>query len=375
MGIRFEILFEENANGTYFTGQVVKGRAIIHVDQEIPIKGVQLRVRGNARVRWEEDDADGKSSDTHFDEEKYFDTVTECIDTKGHEQILNSGTHVFNFECALPSECPSSFEGRYGRIRYDTKIIIIRPLAFNKSYSMGFSVLKVFDLNQYPELRIPAKMEEFKNFCCGPCKSRPLVLSLEIQKTSYVPGEFIEFKTKFVNNSSTKVEQLYVTLNLVALYSVRHRINTKTEKIHIAKKKYGAFDKDIFEVKENFQVPPTPPTCIGLCPIIKISYEVAVTAKVKGAHLNPIVVIPVIIGNIPYVEQSANLSEKNLIANLTKGVAPVPCIDAEISPPSYEEATYVQNIPTAPPNLENTTQTDKTKEKFTPRYAFYSIDS
>ncbi|XP_055852507.1 arrestin domain-containing protein 17-like [Episyrphus balteatus] len=367
MGIRFEILFEENPNGMYFTGQIVKGRAIVYVDEQIPFKGIQLRVRGYAKVRW--DEGSGKSSDVHFDQEKYFDSVTECIDTKGLEQTLSPGIYAYDFQCVIPSECPSSFEGLYGRIRYDTKIIVVRPRAFNKSYSMGFTVLKIFDLNPLTILRIPAKLEEFKHFCCGPCKSRPLVISLEIQRQSFVPGELIEFKAKLVNNSSTTVEQVRVTLNLVALYSVRTRIKTKTEKIAIAKKKYGAFNKNtLFEFNEKLQVPPTPPTCIGLCPIIKLTYEVAVTAGVKGAHLNPFVAIPVTIGNIPYVGNAKDLFEPNLMAsNLNNDIAPIPPTNEEFPPPSYEEATFV--LTTYDPKDSNVS--DKTVEKFIPRYHFH----
>ncbi|XP_055902061.1 arrestin domain-containing protein 3-like [Eupeodes corollae] len=372
MGIRFEILYEENSNGMYFTGQVVKGRALIHVDEEIPFKGIQLRVRGYAKVRWDESSA-GESSDIYFDDERYFDSLTECIDTKGLELTLLPGTYTYTFECVLPSECPSSFEGVYGLIRYDTKITVIRPRAFNKSYKMAFSVLKIFDLNHLPELRVPAKMEEFKHFCCGPCRSKPLILLLEIQRTSFVPGEIIHFKAKFFNTSSTVVEQIRVTLNLVALYSVRNRIRTKEEKIVIAKKKFGAFDSNTAQFIDNLQVPPTPPTCVGLCPIIKISYEVAATAKVKGVHINPIVAIPITIGNVPYVGQSDNIMpEDSLIANLSRGIAPIQSPDVELPPPTYEEAHFLRNLPKGTTNQEKEAQIDKSSDKFYPRYPFYS---
>lgn len=372
MGIGFEIHYEENPNGMYFTGQMVKGRAVIHVTEAIPFKGIQLRVRGYAKVRWTENNSssDSSSTDTYFDEIQYFDSVTECIDTKGLEQTLNSGTYSYNFACILPTECPSSFEGTFGRIRYDTKIIVVRPRAFNKSYSMGFSVLKIFDLNHHPNLRIPMQMEEIKHFCCGPCKSRPLVLTLEIPRTSYVPGDFIEFKAKLINNSSTKVEQLRVVLNLIALYKVRTSVRTKLEKIQIAKKKYGAFQSNTLEFKESLQVPPTPPTCTDLCEILQVSYEVAVLTRVKGAHVPPSVAIPVVIGNIPFVERSVSaMTEQNIIKNLTNGSPPIPTPDADYPPPSYEEATYRQNQPVQV--VLNQPHDDKISGHFTPRYTFY----
>ncbi|XP_055850849.1 arrestin domain-containing protein 3-like isoform X2 [Episyrphus balteatus] len=302
-----------------------------------------------------------------------MDSVTECLDTKGLKQTLDIGTYEYKFECALPSECPSSFEGLYGRIRYDTKIIVNRPYAFNKSYKMGFNVLKIYDLNPLPELRIPTKLEELKHFCCGPCKSRPLVISLEIQRTSFVPGEFIEFKAKLINNSRTTVQQVDVILNLFALYSQGKGadVETKKEKIVVAKKTFEAYyDKEVLEFNDKLQVPPTPPTCIGLCRIIKLTYEVVVIAKIRGPHLIPTVAIPVIIGNIPYIENATDLSEATLIANLTNGIVSKSSANEEFPLPSYEEAKYVESLIEAPmacltPNIHYNS------EKFTPRYPFY----
>jgi len=57
--------------------------------------------------------------------------------------------------CQIPTECPSSFEGTNGRVRYMTNVTLVRPWKFDQSYTRCFTVLKVMDLNfDSPLLRV-----------------------------------------------------------------------------------------------------------------------------------------------------------------------------------------------------------------------------
>ncbi len=38
---------------------------------------------------------------------------------KGDPHVLSQGTHVYNFECKLPPELPSSFEGVYFSVNFN----------------------------------------------------------------------------------------------------------------------------------------------------------------------------------------------------------------------------------------------------------------
>ncbi|XP_055902063.1 arrestin domain-containing protein 3-like [Eupeodes corollae] len=371
MGIRFEVIYDNNPLGIYYAGQIVRGRAIIHLKENIAVKGVKLRMRGYAKVRWDDNavstDPKNKAVVGEYyrsDEERFFENTTECIHTKDDVTDLAAGTHTYTFECHLPPLCPSTFEGTYGRIRYDTKIIIERSLMFNKSHSMEFNVLQMLDLNSLPILRIPAKMEVMKYFCCGPCISKPLIISLGLPQTGYVSGEFIHFIIKVVNSSSTMVRQVRFVLNLIALYSEIRRKETWSEKIPIAKKDFGPFEADDFEIKDTMRVPPTPPTSEEHCKVIKISYEIEVTASYNGAHKSSVISIPITIGNVPFIANLNGVSEDTLIGLLNNRIATGRHfnLNFEMPSPSYKKALYVKTLK----------PTIKKEPLFIPRYPFYN---
>lgn len=372
MEIRFQVIYDHNPLGIYYAGQIVRGRAIIHLQEKITVKGVKLRLRGYAKVKWNEHavPTDSKKSLVHgsyyrSDEERFFENTTECIPNKENNFTdLDVGIHTYTFECPLPPKCPSSFEGTYGRIRYDTKIIIEQPSLLSKSHSVELNILQPLDLNRLPILRIPANMEVMKYFCCGPCISKPLVFSVGLPQTGYVSGEIIHFLIKVINNSTTMVRQVRLDLNLIAQYSEIRRKETWTEKIAIVKKEFGPFEADDFEIKDKVRVPATPTTNEDNCKIIKITYEVEVTANYNGAHKSSCISIPITIGNVPFIGNMNGISEDTILGilkNRSKSGRNVN-LNFEMPSPLYKKASYVKTLK---PTISNETS-------FIPRYPFYN---
>lgn len=66
----------------------------------------------------------------------------------GTNVTIDGGTHTYSFACPIPINCPSSYEGAYGHIRYMVKVIFIRSGASNRTTTKGFTVLKLLDLNR-----------------------------------------------------------------------------------------------------------------------------------------------------------------------------------------------------------------------------------
>ena len=82
---------------------------------------------------------------------------------KAETLILEEGTHTYYFECKLPPELPSSFEGQYGQIRYLAKAYLDRPSdVVSKKSSIvtkkAFTVLSGLDLNFIPEAAVSFKI-------------------------------------------------------------------------------------------------------------------------------------------------------------------------------------------------------------------------
>src|SRR6218665_1678783 len=68
------------------------------------------------------------------------------------DPLLPAGEHSFPFDCKLPLELPSSFEGQFGRVRYLAKAVIERATwKSNVVCKRAFTVLSGLDLNFIPE--------------------------------------------------------------------------------------------------------------------------------------------------------------------------------------------------------------------------------
>lgn len=72
------------------------------------------------------------------------------------------GIHTFNFACQLPVNCPSSFEGNKGKVRYLVRVSFIRQWKVDQNTTLGFTVLKLADLNyDTPILRVSFCVDSF----------------------------------------------------------------------------------------------------------------------------------------------------------------------------------------------------------------------
>lgn len=69
--------------------------------------------------------------------------------------LIEPGIHIFSFACHLPTNCPSSFEGFKGNIRYTIQVNLERPWKFDQKFTRGITVLKIENLNyQDPVLAV-----------------------------------------------------------------------------------------------------------------------------------------------------------------------------------------------------------------------------
>jgi hypothetical protein len=148
-------------------------------------------------------------------------------------------------------------------------------------------------------------MEMVKTFCCGPCRSAPLSLTVQIPMSGYAPGQNIVITAEIVNSSRVAVDEIkFLLRKIVVYYSQTPRSSARQEMVDVAQNRAtGVARNDSGKYLQNLLIPPLPPTNIFMCRVIHITYEVVVEAKVAGAHQNPIVRIPITIGTVPLIQQ------------------------------------------------------------------------
>lgn len=67
---------------------------------------------------------------------------------------LDVGQYDYPFSFNLPNAIPSSFEGKYGHVRYTIKGTMERSWKFDNHCNIGFTVNTLVDLNDNPSARV-----------------------------------------------------------------------------------------------------------------------------------------------------------------------------------------------------------------------------
>ncbi|KAH8304948.1 hypothetical protein KR018_011664 [Drosophila ironensis] len=396
MGIICQIVFHNNTHGVYYAGQTIAGQVTLSTDKVYQIKGIRLKVKGYAETHWTESktDSNNKSStETYRGFEKYFSSKVYLMGSSlSAEMSLEPGTRTFNFACHIPVNCPSSFEGTHGRIRYMVDVNIVQPWKYDSHFSRPFSVVQVMDLHTYESVsKIPVMAKTEKTFGVWPFRSDPLSLELTLPQNGFLPGQLVPLKVLVGNESNIRVHELKVSLAMMVTYHSDLSQRTKFERFSVTKMKSEGVLRNTRRLYEfPLLVPSTPPTCFSLCRIIKIAYQIEVVAKVKGMHINGTLTLPVTICGVPIPAQiplqmslpnpSAPQDPKESALVLLEGEAacapaapPYPWPEeSSMAPPSYAEAMHFQPAPekSQPKQVESEALEEK---PYKPLYPVFNV--
>nr|XP_014098602.2 arrestin domain-containing protein 17 [Bactrocera oleae] len=397
------IVFDQNDFGTYFTGQIVSGKVIITLEKAKKLKAIKLQVCGFAACQWREKygqklavaKINPRDKHVYFGREDYIASTTYLVGSEfGNNFVMDEGTYTYTFSCPIPSNCPSSFEGTYGHIRYLIKVTFIRTGAADRIHNVGFTVLKLLDLNQESKLlQSPASNDAMENICLF--LSKPVHMKVDLQQTGYVPGQFVLISADVDNKSAADCKKLIIMLNLRATYnSETPALHSVSEKICLVKKVCGPVPRQSHKsFAETIRIPATAPTCEHISKIVRVSYELCVMAVMSTIMRNPKTTIPITIGNVPltttntieedWLEERevesmqpttsrAVLRENSLENEIGAfGVSEddISEEEMELPPPSYEQAMFMStNI------ADNDANTVNVDAPFAPRYPVFNID-
>lgn len=149
-----EIIYLNNPDGIYCSGQQLLGSAIFTIKKPIKIRSITLTVQGGALTTW--DTQEGNMRQIHFGEELLLKSVTVLIGKiNGPEIDLNPGVYNYDFSCLLPNELPTSLDTPSAKIVYTVVALIERPKKSDNKFLVGFTVFKPLDLNsESMEIRV-----------------------------------------------------------------------------------------------------------------------------------------------------------------------------------------------------------------------------
>ncbi|XP_026741455.1 arrestin domain-containing protein 17 [Trichoplusia ni] len=311
MGLKEANIYFDNQWNTYYAGQTVNGRIEYVFDSPKKVRGIHVKIKGEAHTEWceskEEQNSEGKTetSDTmHTGHEEYFQISYYLLGSNsGNEIEIPSGKQVYNFTCTLPPVLPSSFEGQYGYIRYTVKVTLDRPWKFDQETKMAFTVLNAFDLNLNPSYKEPIHIQLEKTFCCFCCASPPLSVDVQAPVSGYVPGQVIPIRIDIENKSNVQLHLVKIFLRKVVTYRATSPTNAlkKTKDVVLTVQEGPAPAGSTKNWNLTMEVPPIPPSDLVNCNIIDLDYDFKVECVVSGMHMNMHDKKYITIGTVPLV--------------------------------------------------------------------------
>lgn len=297
-------IFLDNPVATYYGGDTVTGKVVVKTDEEEKIRYISTKCRGEANVRWTKRVKRGRHTRTvtYSAKESYFEIKNYFIGGPSQELILPPGEHIYNFSVNLPGNLPSSFEGKYGHIRYTIKAKMNRPWAFDEKVKALYTVLSHLDLNTDPFVKEPVSQVAEKTLYCCWCRSGPLTLVARVPATGFVSGQEIPVTVE-VDNGTDDTAISAVTCSLkknvsFTSHSPRKETRQITDKLEtITFEPVGPNASKTWTKK--LKIPSLPPSNLTNCNIIDLDYFLNVKAVINGPHRNLHVNIPIKLGTIP----------------------------------------------------------------------------
>ncbi|CAH0399343.1 unnamed protein product [Chilo suppressalis] len=311
MGIKEANIYLDNQFNTYYAGQTVNGRIEYVFDSPKKVRGIHVKIKGEAHTEWceskQEENSQGKTESTdtmHTGNEEYFQVSYYLLGSNtGNEIEIPPGKQVYNFTCTLPPVLPSSFEGEFGYVRYTVKVTLDRPWKFDQETKMAFTVINALDLNLNPSYREPIHIQLEKTFCCFCCASPPMSVDVRAPVSGYCPGQTIPITVDIENKSNVQLHLVKIFLRKVVTYRATSpsTVTKKSKAVILTVQEGPAPASTTKHWNLTLEIPPIPPSNLVNCNIIDLDYDLKVECVVSGMHMNMKGKRYVTIGTVPLV--------------------------------------------------------------------------
>ncbi|KPP71468.1 arrestin domain-containing protein 2-like [Scleropages formosus] len=291
---------EADSAPVFSSGDVVSGKVLLELSAECRLQSLKLHAEGFAKVHWTESRSAGSSTaytQNYSDEVEYLNHREALLQAdNGGITVLQAGKHEYPFSFQLPEETlVTSFEGKYGSIRYWVKVKLHRPWAPVKKIKKEFTVIEPIDINT-PALLASQAGTKDKMARVWYRNSGQVSVTAKIDRKGYTPGEVIPVFAEFDNATSRSVvPKAYVTQTQT--FIARGTMKQKRSVVAtLSGDVVGARCRETWHGRA-IKIPPVGPSIIQ-CRIIKVDYALRVCVNVPGTS-KLCLELPLVMGTIP----------------------------------------------------------------------------
>lgn len=281
----------------YTSGQDVIGNVVVSAISTTACRAIFVKIKGYAKVEWNTDDDDDP---VRSDEEVYVENTVTVWAGSNFGDNLMAGEFCFPFEFKLPPNIPSSYEGKYGHIRYLIEAKAEVPWGTGPLSTCSFRVDGKYDLNHDPGASEPVKFFEESTGCCSCCGQPPLIIDLKAVKTGYIPGENVLLTGKIINQTNSDVEDTKIKIKETIKFKAQH--HSKKKKQVLNKVRRPGFRAGNTDEWISFPIRiPVEAVCLQYCNIISAKYSIEITSSFGFCSLASVKEI-IKVGSLPVGE-------------------------------------------------------------------------
>ncbi|PIC43225.1 hypothetical protein B9Z55_004033 [Caenorhabditis nigoni] len=232
----------DNSSAAYFPGRTVTGKITFNTHKPLSFS-IDARILGEAVTYW-------KHWNTTFREHIQFTSKNDHLDELTQLQkneLVAPGEHTLNFSFQIPQECPPSFEGKFGSIRYKIHVDFSRSDKKKIESEQAISVMPYLNLNSIPRALLP--FEDRKSTFP---RNEEIEVNVKIPQRGYIAGETIPIEMSIRNETRTKTLPISIKLIQVTHFEAQQRSG------HIFKENLkfhrNAIEDNISEVKKDIKM-------------------------------------------------------------------------------------------------------------------------
>nr|XP_049702086.1 arrestin domain-containing protein 17-like isoform X2 [Helicoverpa armigera] len=306
----------DSDNGAYFAGQTVFGRLVFSQGKVKTIHGIFVDIKGFCKVHWTTshtrrvNDRTETYTVSHDSHEEYFRRKTFLFGGESGDHHLQPGNHEFRFDCPIPVNVPSSFEGSHGHIRYRIKVKMLTTGIFssNKEKMVPIRVHAPLDLNLNPYCKEPIEYELSSTYCCWCVSAGSSQVMVRLPVGGYCPGQVIPMEVACKNDSNVEIDEIKFAIKKDVTYMAECEPGTRNDHDTVAEIKKGPIPGHTTRNwTVDFEVPAMDIYNVNASRFIDINYHFKVSTEVGGCHEGTEETHPIIFGTIPLVGFQDNI--------------------------------------------------------------------
>lgn len=235
-------------------------------------------------------------------------------------QLMAAGAYRYDFSVQLPANCPSSFEGLHGHIRYMLQLHVQRSAEqpTEPSFVRQLQVLSCTSSQQLQQQQQlgeqPSEMSAIEQKSTLKFWHRALQLQLDIPRSSYEPGMGISVHVRLHNEQELPLQEIVYKLNQVTTYVGNQLDKPKRTAQQVDRRQLVSSSYQLvtcprnellnFQHLHTLQVPQASPTLgANVCACLQLGYELEVLVQTKKPQRFISARMPIIIYKTPSATQ------------------------------------------------------------------------